>query len=467
MLGNSERQHMFYPGGGPPPDLTGGGAPSDRLGGRGAPTDQAFGAPPHGMNRDNGGPLSFGVQSTGLLAHAGSCAPTRFSFSSCVCAQDDTDTRYFIIRSSTDFNVDVSMQRGVWATIPRNETRLAQAVQEARSVVLFFRVQSSPSWSGYALMKNAPGQGSCPSSVFAGRSGRPFVGRTFDVEWIRKIPLNVEKTRHLVNRFNNGESVNRAMDGQLVDPEAGRALVYLFEEAYMAAGGCPPPHFNPVYGGPVGPLLPQHGQVVHHPQAPLQMQSQRGRARQCAWQPQLVRVQDSAEPQLVQRQQSGGSERKKQVGRRQERSNATANGAAADGSLPMRAPSNPAMRVFPIVLTDMNYDAYISAYEDSQALWQRVFKKHGFDVGDDERREEISEGEVPLQLGASTEEQFADTSALSKTTEGKNEGTTTQEEGLSVTSSGDDEEKLKEPVNLVCGETEEVSSLPIKVEKEE
>ncbi|OEH74312.1 yt521-b-like family domain-containing protein [Cyclospora cayetanensis] len=40
--------------------------------------------------------------------------------------------------------------------------------------------------------------------------------------------------------------------------------------------------------------------------------------------------------------------------------------------------NNPAMRVFPVDLTEMTYEDYIDTYEASQALWNRVFEKHGY-----------------------------------------------------------------------------------------
>ncbi|KAL8444259.1 hypothetical protein Emag_005616 [Eimeria magna] len=419
---------MLHSGGGAPPDLAVGGAPSDRPERRGPPMEQAPGGP-YGIDRDNGGPLPFGVHPMGLPMHA----------------DDNIDTRFFIIRSSTDFNVEVSMQRGIWATIPRNETRLAQAVQVKAPVLQAFLLGEV---GGHSLLAM------CDPSV------------------ILRLPLSVEKTRNLFNRFNNGESVNRAMDGQPVDPEAGRALVYLFEEAFMAAGGGGP-SFDPIYGGGAmsGPTL-HHGQFVQQAQGPAQMQMQGGAGRQRAWQSQALRVQDTTEIQLTRRQQqsqSGGNgERKKQAGKRQEKSNASMNGAA-DGSLPARAPSNPAMLVFPIVLTEMTYDAYISAYEESQALWQRVFKKHGFDVGDEEDRGgEANEGALSLQINESREDPVADGGFLSKAKEEKIEhSTTTQEEGLSATPPAEEGGKINEPMNSTRAETEEDSFVQIKVEEEE
>ncbi|CDI84074.1 hypothetical protein EAH_00048080 [Eimeria acervulina] len=177
---------------------------------------------------------------------------------------EDPATEFFIIRSCSEYNVQVAMQMSVWATIPRNEARLSQAVRvsraaacygwwgcslgdaadapaaaaaaaadpaaakaaenaaaeaaanaaaeaaanaaaeaalaaadadaaaaalccvvvEAPHVLLFFRVQGAQCWAGYARMRNAPGEGSKPSSVFSGRSGRPFVGLSFDVDWL-------------------------------------------------------------------------------------------------------------------------------------------------------------------------------------------------------------------------------------------------------------------------------------------
>ncbi|KAL8440397.1 hypothetical protein Efla_000285 [Eimeria flavescens] len=345
-----------------------GGPPSGRVGG---------GGPPQGLGAEDGGtPSSFDQQPVGLFSSH---------------AAEDAKTRFFIIRSSTEYNVEVSMQRGVWATIPRNEARLTEAVQEAQRVVLFFRVQSSSSWSGYAFMKNAPGQGSCPSCVFAGRSGRPFVGRTFDVEWIRKVPLSIEKTRNLFNRFNNGESVNRAMDGQPVDPEAGKALVLMFDEAAgSAVGGLS--YFGPAYGAPLG----AHPPAGYSQGFPSQLQQHPG-VRQRAVQQQQQQRQRQQDAAVLQQQQQqlqglGTSQRKKAGGRRQQTSEGSPGAGCSADEAQTKAPQNPAMRIFPIDLTEMTYDDYIETYEASQALWQRVFAKHGYVVG-----EELVNGEGQQQ----------------------------------------------------------------------
>ncbi|KAL8438673.1 hypothetical protein ACSSS7_000015 [Eimeria intestinalis] len=380
-----------------------------------APTDQAGGAP-------YGGPSAIGVQPMGIPPYA----------------DDETDTRFFIIRSSTDFNVEVSMQRGIWATIPRNESRLAQAVQVKAPFL----------------------QASLLGEV-AGRF-------------------------HLVLRKHEIFSTDIIMENlstepwMPVDPDAGRALVYLFEEAFMAAGGGPPV-FNPVYGGapmgalggPIGAPTSQHGHVVHHSQAPPQMQSQVGGPPQPVWQQQVLRVPEPNESQQKQRQQQSqgvGKEKKKHAGKRQEKSNATKNGTA-DEPLATTAPNNPAMRVFPIVLTEMTYDTYISAYEDSQALWQRVFKKHGYDVGEEERQEEeVHREAAPLQSNEPTGNQTPDEDFSTKTkkeeNEGNKEGNLMQEDGLSVSPTAENDGKTTEPSKPSCGGAQENPFLQVKGEVE-
>lgn len=55
---------------------------------------------------------------------------------------DFSSVRYFIMKSSNLRNIDISQQKGIWSTIPGNETKLTKALQE-NEVILIFSVQGS------------------------------------------------------------------------------------------------------------------------------------------------------------------------------------------------------------------------------------------------------------------------------------------------------------------------------------
>ncbi|TFK52353.1 hypothetical protein OE88DRAFT_1734362 [Heliocybe sulcata] len=60
--------------------------------------------------------------------------------------------RYFILKSLTQFDLDLSVEKGLWATQRHNETILDQAYRTSRDVYLIFGVNKSGEFYGYARM---------------------------------------------------------------------------------------------------------------------------------------------------------------------------------------------------------------------------------------------------------------------------------------------------------------------------
>src|SRR5271156_1228957 len=60
------------------------------------------------------------------------------------------DTRYFLMKSNNEDNVELSKSRSEWSTPPANEVKINQAVNETRNVILIFSVKESGQFSGFA-----------------------------------------------------------------------------------------------------------------------------------------------------------------------------------------------------------------------------------------------------------------------------------------------------------------------------
>ncbi|KAH0826191.1 hypothetical protein J3R83DRAFT_5623 [Lanmaoa asiatica] len=60
--------------------------------------------------------------------------------------------RFFILKSLTKYDLDLSVERGVWATQKHNEAILDQAFRTSKEVVLIFSVNKSGEFYGYARM---------------------------------------------------------------------------------------------------------------------------------------------------------------------------------------------------------------------------------------------------------------------------------------------------------------------------
>lgn len=67
--------------------------------------------------------------------------------------------RYFILKSLTQYDLDLSVEKGLWATQKHNEGILDQAFRTSQDVFLFFSVNKSGEFYGYARMAGPVRQG--------------------------------------------------------------------------------------------------------------------------------------------------------------------------------------------------------------------------------------------------------------------------------------------------------------------
>uniref|UniRef100_A0A3Q3E053 RNA helicase n=1 Tax=Hippocampus comes TaxID=109280 RepID=A0A3Q3E053_HIPCM len=137
---------------------------------------------------------------------------------------DFSSVRYFIMKSSNLRNIEISQQKGIWSTIPGNETKLTKALQE-NEVILIFSVQGSGHFQGYARMSSTISYTNCQDWGF----GR--LGGVFSVEWICKENLPFQCTQHILNPLNDNKKVQISRDGQELDAQAGRLLLSLWERS--------------------------------------------------------------------------------------------------------------------------------------------------------------------------------------------------------------------------------------------
>ncbi|EUC67348.1 YTH domain protein, partial [Rhizoctonia solani AG-3 Rhs1AP] len=61
--------------------------------------------------------------------------------------------RYFILKSLTQFDLNISVDRGLWATQAHNESTLDRAYRTSKDVYLIFSANKSGEWFGYARME--------------------------------------------------------------------------------------------------------------------------------------------------------------------------------------------------------------------------------------------------------------------------------------------------------------------------
>jgi hypothetical protein len=196
--------------------------------------------------------------------------------------------RYFVVKSLTVEDLELSKQSGIWATQTHNETNLNQAFETTEHVYLIFSANKSGEYFGYARMlspinddeelalemppRPEPLTG-CPdemdvtttaatSTAPKGRiiddSARGTIfwevesseeeddvrseksaeeeveaeaqsfGKPFRIQWLSTERVPFHRTRGLRNPWNANREVKIARDGTEIEPTVGRKLVQLF-----------------------------------------------------------------------------------------------------------------------------------------------------------------------------------------------------------------------------------------------
>lgn len=138
-------------------------------------------------------------------------------------------TRYFIIKSLNHHNIQMSIEKGIWATQVMNEPILEEAFQNSERVILIFSVNMSGYFQGYAQMMSPVGWKRENVWNESNNGANPW-GRTFKVRWLRLYNLPFQKTVHLKNPLNEYKPVKISRDCQELTQEIGEALCGLIDE---------------------------------------------------------------------------------------------------------------------------------------------------------------------------------------------------------------------------------------------
>ena len=141
------------------------------------------------------------------------------------------DARFFVIKSNNAENVTLSKAKGVWSTLPQNETKLNQAYRESRNVLLIFSVKESGKFAGFARLHGESRRDVSPISwVLPPGLSAKALGGVFRVDWICRKELPFNSTMHLYNPWNEGKPVKIGRDGQEIEPKVAEELCRLFPQ---------------------------------------------------------------------------------------------------------------------------------------------------------------------------------------------------------------------------------------------
>ncbi|KAF8214440.1 YT521-B-like domain-containing protein [Mycena galopus ATCC 62051] len=173
----------------------------------------------HGQDQDSASSASASDPGT-PSSDSGSHASTNSGL-----LQQHFPQRYFILKSLTRDNLDLSVQTGVWVAQKHNQGILDRAFRTSKDVFLVFSVNKSGEFYGYA------------------RYVLPLCfSDDFKLQWLCTDRLPFLRTRHIRNPWNHDREIKVSRDGTEVEPTVGQALLeewrlYLASEAGAVAAG--------------------------------------------------------------------------------------------------------------------------------------------------------------------------------------------------------------------------------------
>ncbi|CAG8636353.1 3279_t:CDS:2 [Paraglomus brasilianum] len=160
--------------------------------------------------------------------------------------KQQSPNRYFILKSLTQDDLDISVQSGVWATQPHNEAALNKAYKTAENVFLIFSANKSGEFYGYARMASHINKEATESIQWT-----PIDEAALAASSSRPSPLPFTRTRHLRNPWNANREVKISRDGTEVEPVVGERLLAEFHRVPLTTPA------QTSYGALPGPLLAQ------------------------------------------------------------------------------------------------------------------------------------------------------------------------------------------------------------------
>ncbi len=140
-------------------------------------------------------------------------------------------TRFFVMKSFCARDLKISMQKSIWATQQRNEAKLNEAYEGSDAVVLFFSVNESRAFQGYARMDSKTG---ASEQVWTAQDGTQSWGGVFKVKWQTIYDCGFGEVSHLTNALNENKPVKICRDGQEVEPGVARDLCSIIDHGYAA-----------------------------------------------------------------------------------------------------------------------------------------------------------------------------------------------------------------------------------------
>ncbi|KAK4103247.1 hypothetical protein N658DRAFT_390721, partial [Parathielavia hyrcaniae] len=131
--------------------------------------------------------------------------------------------RFFIVKSFNEENVLRCMEDGLWTTQVQNGEILTEAFTKCKNVILFFSINKSRAFQGFARMSTAPSP-DIPRPSFV-KGIHWDTSDPFRVQWLSRTAVDFWRIGHLKNALNEHQPVLVGKDGQEIEEECGAELM--------------------------------------------------------------------------------------------------------------------------------------------------------------------------------------------------------------------------------------------------
>ncbi|KAJ9151118.1 hypothetical protein NKR23_g3211 [Pleurostoma richardsiae] len=132
------------------------------------------------------------------------------------------ESRFFMVKSFNRENVMACMEDGLWTTQVQNGETLTSAFATCKNVILFFSINQSRAFQGYARMATAPSPDT-PRPRWMNAIHWECTP-PFRIEWCCTTEMPFHAVHHLVNSLNENMPVLVGKDGQEIEEQCGRDL---------------------------------------------------------------------------------------------------------------------------------------------------------------------------------------------------------------------------------------------------
>ncbi|KHN99034.1 YT521-B-like family protein [Metarhizium album ARSEF 1941] len=149
-------------------------------------------------------------------------------------------SRYFLVKSSNTTNVYMSRRDGLWITQAKNGPLFTQAFRECRSVVLFFSINKSKAFQGYAKMTSAPDRGIPQPPWIVHTTMNMHTTAPFRIDWLNESETPFSQLSGLKNPYNEYNAVFVGRDGQEYPEDCARFMMGVMDRVKLTRGSHAP-----------------------------------------------------------------------------------------------------------------------------------------------------------------------------------------------------------------------------------